>query len=170
VAALIYSCLTLSPTAEESGESKCNGRKETGSTKQARQRYSPQLDAAASASTETDTRKTQDGRRFSRYACGSQVQFRHENSDQVLCGELANLSLTGCYIQTTQPCAVDTGLEVVVQVGRARIYSPARVKTVRAGEGMGIEFTGDLPQRLRRLQRFVQVLSAAGRPQNNPKN
>jgi hypothetical protein len=52
-------------------------------------------------------------------------------------------------------------LEIVVQDGSARIYTQGRVKAVQESQGMAVEFVGDLPQRLRRLPRFVEVVSAS---------
>lgn len=110
-----------------------------------------------------------DCRQFSRYPCASPVQFRTPDQG-ITSGELANLSLAGCYIQTPQPCRVGASLEIVVQDGSARIYTQGRVKAVQESQGMAVEFVGDLPQRLQRLTRFVQVVSASHRQNNHPSN
>ena len=52
-------------------------------------------------------------------------------------------------------------MEVVLQAGRARIFTFGRVKAIRENEGMALEFEGALAQRLQRLPRFVQMVAAA---------
>jgi hypothetical protein len=110
----------------------------------------------------------QDCRQFSRYHCASQVQFRMAEGGVVMSGEVSNLSLAGCFVQTAQPCPVGAHVEIVVQAGKARIYSQAQVKSVKENQGMAVEFVGDLPERLQRLPRFVQMVSA--RPRNQKHN
>lgn len=105
--------------------------------------------------------KTRDSRQFSRYHCATQVQFRTLDAEQITSGELMNLSLAGCYVQTSQPCPPGAAVEVVLQAGRARIYTHGRVKAIRENEGMALEFEGDLSQRLQRLPRFVQLVRRA---------
>ena len=105
--------------------------------------------------------KPRECRRFSRYHCATQVQFRALDAQEIAPGHLRNLSLAGCYVQTSQPCPPGTAVEVVLQAGRARIFTLGRVKAIRENEGMALEFEGDLGQRLQRLPRFVQIVSAA---------
>ncbi len=104
--------------------------------------------------------KTRDSRQFSRYLCATQVQFRSLSAEEITSGELMNLSLAGCYVQTSQPCPPGAAVEVVLQAGRARIYTHGRVKATRENEGMALEFEGDLSQRLQRLPQFVRLVSA----------
>jgi hypothetical protein len=51
-------------------------------------------------------------------------------------------------------------VEIVLQAGRARIYSHGRVKAIRESKGMALEFEDNLAQRLQRLPRFVQMVAA----------
>lgn len=107
--------------------------------------------------------KTRNSRQFSRYRCATQVQFRTLDAEEIASGELMNLSLAGCYVQTPRPCPLGAAVEVVLQAGRARIHTHGRVKAIRENEGMALEFEGDLSQRLQRLPRFAQLVSAARR-------
>ena len=109
-------------------------------------------------------------RQFSRYPCASQVQFRMADGGPILSGEVSNLSLAGCYVQTAQPCPEGSSVEVVVQAGKARIYSQGRVKSLKDNHGMAVEFVGSLAQRLQRLPYFVQMISADPPQPNNRKN
>lgn len=167
-AVLIFSCETLAKENREkiAAESPASAgvKASTGA----------KTEASSKPATSTPRRQTaaepaaQDCRQFSRYHCASQVQFRATDDGVIASGEVSDLSLSGCYVQTAQPCPVGASVEIVVQAGRARIYSQARVKSVRANQGMAVEFVGDLAQRLQRLPRFVQMVS--GRPQNKGHN
>jgi PilZ domain len=108
-------------------------------------------------------------RQFSRYNCASQVQFRMPDGDLIMSGVATDLSLAGCYVQTSKPCPLGASVEIVVQAGGARIYTQGRVKAVKDNQGMAVEFVGDLAQRLQRLPRFVQMV-AAGQQHNQQNN
>jgi hypothetical protein len=71
--------------------------------------------------------KQREGRQFSRYNCGPQAQFRVSETGKIVSAVLTNLSLGGCNLQTAESCPVGTSLEIVVQVGEARIYTQGRV-------------------------------------------
>ena len=105
--------------------------------------------------------KSRECRRYSRYPCATQVQFRTLDAEEITSGELLNLSLAGCCVRTSQPCPPGAAVEVVLQAGRARIFTFGRVKAIRENEGMALEFEGALAQRLQRLPRFVQMVAAA---------
>ena len=109
-------------------------------------------------------------RRFSRYNCVSLVQFRNPATRQIISGELLDLSLSGCRVQTATPCPPGTELEVALQAGKTRIHAQGRVKTSHSNRSMAVEFDGDLVERLQRLPRFIRIISegsAARRHQNN---
>jgi hypothetical protein len=165
-AVLIFSCETL---AEETGVAKagaetCAGASSEASSKAKKEARSKTVSAPRSQGPAKLT--PQECRQFSRYHCASRVQFRSAEGGPIMSGEVTNLSLAGCYVQTPQPCPVGADLEIVVQAGKARFYSPGRVKSIKENQGMAVEFVGDLAQRLQRLPRFVQVVSA-GRQQHN---
>lgn len=161
-AVLIFSCETLAQEdpekiAAESSTS-AGSKASTGARTEERSQPAgkPRRQAGAKPA-------PQDCRQFSRYECASQVQFRTTDGGVITSGEVSNLSLAGCYVQTDKPCPVGASVEIVVQAGRARIYCQAQVKSVRENQGMAVEFVGDLAQRLQRLPRFVQMVSARQR-------
>jgi hypothetical protein len=166
-AVLIFSCETLAHEDPEKIDAEppasAGSKTSTSAKTEARTKSTgrPQRQAAAKA-------VAQEYRQFSRYECATQVQFRLSDSGVITSGEVSNLSLAGCYVQTAQPCPVGARVEIVVQAGRARIYSQAQVKSVKENQGMAVEFVGDLAQRLQRLPRFVQMVSA--RAQNEEHN
>ena len=113
--------------------------------------------------------KQRDGRQFSRYNCGTQAQFRVSDTGKIVSAELTNLSLGGCHLQTAEPCPVGTSLEIVVQVGKARIYTQGRVTALQKEQGMGVKFESNLRECLQRLPRFVQMVAGA-KPAHNCKD
>jgi hypothetical protein len=160
-AVAIYGCQTL-PTEqpENAGEN----------SKDARVSHDELRSSPGSVSSELGTHKAQPrrSRRFSRYDCpASTVQFRNAATGEIASGELINLSLSGCYLRTASTYAPGAELELAVQAGRTRIHAHGRVKTVKENRGMAVEFIGELPQRLQRLPRFVQLIAAGRGHQNN---
>jgi hypothetical protein len=160
-AVLIFSCETLAQeNPEKMGtESPATSKANTGEKTESRPK------PAASTPRRQATRE--DFRQFSRYHCASHVQFRMADGGVITSGEVSNLSLNGCYVQTPQPCPVGASVEIVVQAGKARIYTQARVKSVKDNQGMAVEFVGDLGQRLQRLPRFVQMVAARPKSQRH---
>ena len=163
-AVLIFSCETLAQeNPEKMGtESLARGKASTGTKTESRPKP-----AASTPRREAAKPAPQDCRHFSRYHCASQVQFRMADGGVITSGEVSNLSLNGCYVQTVQPCPVGASVEIVVQAGKARIYTQGRVKSVKDNQGMAVEFVGDLGQRLQRLPRFVQMVSARQKNQRH---
>ncbi|HKC71702.1 MAG TPA: PilZ domain-containing protein, partial [Terriglobales bacterium] len=164
-AVMIFSCETLAQAPEEiRPESSASANLKANCGEQTESRPKP---AASTPRRQVAKPEPQDCRQFSRYHCASQVQYRMADGGVVMCGEVSNLSLAGCFVQTAQPCPVGARVEIVVQAGRARIYSQAEVKSVKENQGMAVEFVGDLAERLQRLPRFVQMVSARRRNQNH---
>ena len=158
-AAAIYGCQTL-PT-DEPKDAASNGSNGQSTDVNA-------TPAVSETGGHTDRRRS---RRFSRYNCASLVQFRNSATGQIISGELVNLSLAGCCVQTTTPCPPGTELEVALQAGDTRIHVHGQVKDSNSIRSMAVEFDGDLAERLQRLPRFVRMISASaslcGRTQNN---
>lgn len=165
VGASIYRCETLSSRSE-------------GVKTRAERKAGNDFPTTVPAKTRTSTRsagksdrrnaaklKADDCRHFSRYSCSTHAQFRVPGEGSIRSGEVANLSLGGCYIHTPHPYPVGSRLELVLQMGRNRIYTQGRVTVGNDKQGMGVEFESNLRDCLQRLPRFIQVVSA-GRRQN----
>lgn len=126
---------------------------------------SPQAGTAAKVN-KAAKKEPDNGRQFSRYSCATQAQFRTPGNGAISSGEVINLSLGGCYIQSSEPCPVGASLELVMQVGRNRIYTQGRVTVVNGKNGMGVEFESSLRDCLQRLPRFIKVVSSGRKAQN----
>lgn len=170
VGASIYRCETLAQSSNAAGTRA--GRKTGIATVLAEDRTT--ASASLRATGHSDQRKTSkpkkdDCRQFSRYRCTTQAQFRAPGGP-ILSGKVANLSLGGCYVQTPEPYPVGASLELVMQLGRNRIYTQGRVTAVDEKQGMGVKFEGNLRDCLQRLPRFVQVVSTGRRINDHRKN
>lgn len=130
---------------------------------------SPQAGTAAKVN-KVAKKGPDNGRQFSRYSCATQAQFRTPGNCAISSGEVVSLSLGGCYIQSSEPYPVGASLELVMQVGRNRIYTQGRVTAVNEKHGMGVEFESNLRDCLQRLPRFVKIVSSGGQARDSGKN
>jgi hypothetical protein len=80
-------------------------------------------------------------RQYTRHRCVGTVEFRIQGSKTSMSGTLTDLSLGGCYVKADATCPKGTILELVLQVGKARVHAQGRVAVVNPTTGMGIEFT-----------------------------
>ena len=80
-------------------------------------------------------------RQFTRHRCVGTVEFRIPGSNTSISGDLADLSLGGCYVKAQATCPKGTILELVLEVGKTRLHAQGRVAAVTPTNGMGIEFT-----------------------------
>lgn len=83
----------------------------------------------------------QNRRQFTRHRCVGTVEFRIPGSNTSISGDLADLSLGGCYVKAQATCPKGTILELVLEVGKTRLHAQGRVAAVTPTNGMGIEFT-----------------------------
>jgi PilZ domain-containing protein len=83
----------------------------------------------------------QNRRQFTRHRCVGTVEFRIPGSNTSISGDLADLSLGGCYVKAQATCPKGTILELVLEVGKTRLHAQGRVAAVTPANGMGIEFT-----------------------------
>jgi PilZ domain len=80
-------------------------------------------------------------RQYTRHRCVGTVEFRMQGSKTSMSGTLTDLSLGGCYIKAPATCPKGTMLELVLEVGNARVHAHGKVAVVNPTTGMGIEFT-----------------------------
>jgi hypothetical protein len=115
-----------------------------------------------------------DRRRSPRFACGGHVHINCLPSDGIILpGQVRDLSLGGCHIDTLLPIACGARAEIVVRVNAASFRALGEVKAVRGTSGAGLEFvqlsTGgkdmlsDLITDLARLQSVMNRLKSSRR-------
>jgi hypothetical protein len=84
------------------------------------------------------------------------VEINVEGSNSPHRGATSDLSLTGCYIETTFPWPVGTNLDMKLQLDETLLVM-ATVVTCDGLVGNGIEFTKMLPEDIEELRSFLEA-------------
>jgi len=79
-----------------------------------------------------------------------------ENSESPIRGATADLSLSGCYVETIFPFAIGTTLELKLKVDGTLLVL-AKVVTCDPQVGNGIQFTKMLPEDIEELRAFLEA-------------
>lgn len=100
-------------------------------------------------------------RQHERYKCHGGADVRMLDAMLPSYGALADLSLGGCYVEMLTPFALGSELDLSLRVSETGHTFRARgvVKTSHAMVGMGIEFTGMLPEERTTAEAVVAKLS-----------
>ncbi len=70
---------------------------------------------------------------------------------------VSDLSMGGCYVQTSEPLPVGTAIEIVMRTQELKLKLPGKVQSVHRGLGMGVHFLSEkMPVELQRLVSEVQ--------------
>jgi c-di-GMP-binding flagellar brake protein YcgR len=85
------------------------------------------------------------------------VELYLENSESHIRGATADLSLSGCYIETMFPLPIGTTLELKLQVGEDTLLVLAKVVTCDPQVGNGMQFTQMLPEDVEELCAFLEA-------------
>lgn len=85
--------------------------------------------------------KVADRRRFPRFECKASVEVRLSSGSPVR-GNLADLSVGGCYIEMMIPLPVSTQLDLVIWLESGKLATPGLVTSSHAGFGVGVKFIG----------------------------
>jgi hypothetical protein len=120
----------------------------------------------------TDVEK--DRRRSPRFSCGGQAKIVRLPSDGIfLPGKIIDLSLGGCYVDTTLPIDCGVRAEIMVHVNAASFRAIGEVKAIRGRSGASMEFVhlsaggkdmlADLIDELAKLQAAMNKLKSARR-------
>lgn len=97
-------------------------------------------------------------RKYTRYSCVGQVEFRPLDSDVSMSGQLIDLGLGGCYVKIPPPFLAGTLLDVVLRVGQVRVRIEGQVAAVQPRTGMRIEFTRVVDETSKRLPQLIKAI------------
>jgi hypothetical protein len=99
-----------------------------------------------------------DSRKAPRYAlrCRAEINAWAAVDDCLL----RNVSLRGCYVETTRPLPVGSEIDLLLFVGDRTVRAGAKVRFVRQTSGMGVEFTHLAPEALFILQRMMRDIES----------
>jgi hypothetical protein len=73
---------------------------------------------------------------------------------------LRNVSLRGCYVETARPLPVGSEIDLLIFLGDRSVRAGAKVRFLRLGAGMGVEFTHLGPEALFILQRLIRDIES----------
>lgn len=99
------------------------------------------------------------GRRYARIAtpAGIWVAWQQDGGKQAVC-RVCDLNVGGLFVATTTPAPVGAVISVLFAVPEGEIRGHATVRNVKAGEGMGVQFTAMGGQDAERLRKLVARL------------
>jgi len=118
----------------------------------------PQPAPSATLRQQRDLQRSQradDRRQYRRYAIKGSAEFRMKDSDARMSGTLSDISPGGCYVETSDPCAVGTQLEMTVELSGVRVLAEGVVKVTYPALGMGVTFTRIAEEHRERLKQLV---------------
>jgi hypothetical protein len=119
--------------------------------------------AAASA-------RAPDKRRRPRYRCEGSAEFLTEGVDMRTWATITDMSLSGCYVELPATSAVNTAVNLTLDVKGLRIRLKGIVRTSYPLLGMGIEFT-DIPEEEKPLlNELLRRLSGDATPPPEPES
>ena len=101
-----------------------------------------------------------------RFPLATTVMVREAKTGAAVLAKLANISLSGCYLET--PCQVPIHARVQVALQTSHIHAALwGVVQRRDANGLGIRFTnGATVEDWKRLQRLIEELQAVGPPES----
>jgi hypothetical protein len=102
----------------------------------------------------------QERRKFPRLRISFQIEIQGERGeDPPMRTRTADISGSGCYIETMLPLPVGTISMITFWLNSERVHTTAIVRTCDSGVGMGIEFTGLDQVTQTRLQQHVETIA-----------
>jgi hypothetical protein len=107
--------------------------------------------------------KPADRRRFPRFECKASVEVRLSSGSPVR-GNLADLSLGGCYIEMMIPLPVSTQLDLVIWLESGKLATPGLVTSSHAGFGVGVKFIGMGKPERQMLEQYLAQQATVSRP------
>jgi hypothetical protein len=110
-------------------------------------------------------------RAHTRYACNGSVEVCPEGgSIPIWCG-LSDLSISGCYAETSAPLPMDTRVYARLKIFGTEVQTQGTVRTSHAGVGMGISFAKMSEEDQRRIYCILEIIAektANGAPASIP--
>ena len=118
--------------------------------------------AGAAAQTARITRmeeRSGEMRAHARYACTGSVEIAIEGRDTPLWCGLSDLSISGCYAETTAPLPLDTRVAARLKIFGTEVQTQGTVRTSHTGVGMGISFAQTSEEDQRRIYCILEIIA-----------
>jgi hypothetical protein len=104
---------------------------------------------------------TAENRRSPRYRCKGSVRLQENGSTVTTWATFADISMHGCYVESTTPLSVATALDLQLSVNGFRVAATGEVRVVYPGLGMGVSFSQISEEDRARLRELVRSISPA---------
>jgi len=122
-----------------------------------------------SASEASRTKQHQsERRRYLRFPFTASVEAFEPQSNAKLSARTSDLSLGGCYVDTLNPYAVGTVIQIRLTKDEVTFEADAKVSFSQAGMGMGVTFISETPHQLHIFQKWFTELTWRSLPQLEP--
>lgn len=106
-----------------------------------------------------DERSAREGRRaHTRFPVSGKAYVKKKGSGEGQWAKLGDISLTGCYLQTSQPLEVGHSASLSIKIAHNEFCATATVRSCYPGTAMGMEFTFLSNTDRRTLQRLIAHL------------
>jgi len=83
-----------------------------------------------------------------------------EEPDAVSQCKLTDLSLGGCYVQTTSPFPQSSAVDLCLRAAGMEIHAEGLVRVMHPGHGMGIEFPARTEEQRKSVGEFIEFLTS----------
>lgn len=98
-------------------------------------------------------------RKHPRYPCTGGVELRQQESAQPAWGNLSDISLTGCYVETQATLSVGSMVGFLLRAHNLEVRGRAVVKTSHHAVGMGLAFLHLSPEDQQNLEFLIGTLA-----------
>jgi len=109
-----------------------------------------------------------DRRRHFRFPFIASVEAIEPRSHATLKGRVSDLGFGGCYVDTMNPFAVGTVINIRLTKEKATFEADATVMFSHPGMGMGVAFVSAMPQQSQVLHNWLNELSGKTTPEQEP--
>jgi len=101
-----------------------------------------------------------ENRRYSRFDINPGMPVAWRMADKAVAARATGVSLGGLFIQTAEPPASGTFLQILVKAPAGDVRARAAVRRVEIGRGMGVEFIAMSMDDRARLNSYLKSLGA----------
>jgi diguanylate cyclase (GGDEF)-like protein len=101
----------------------------------------------------------QDRRLNTRMKCRVTIELRPESGEGPVFGNLIDVSMGGCYVETSAMLSPKTNLRLLFSIDDSSLYAEGRVARIHPGSGVAVQFKEldrDSREKMYRILEFVQ--------------
>ena len=103
-----------------------------------------------------------DRRIKTRHACQLGAEVYQEGSKVPHRCSVSDISIDGCYVESTNPFSAGTPIEIVVRTKDLKLQVQGKVQTMHPGFGMGVEFLLKTPEQKNQVKQLIHCAAQWG--------